>query len=147
MTDPRAFLSFLRLTTDQNLNQKQTGNIGWDPQVLLPVSGSPKRSIYSHLNASRPQNHPFRDSCGVEQPTTDLRLILCLKTASTNQCLHIALFNEFCDNRLIRENYSAPCSISWRTCTRVSQKHHCATKIRGRCSAVSCCMFLRRSNT
>jgi hypothetical protein len=62
MTDPRAFLSFLRLTTDQNLNQKQTGSTGGDPQVLPPVSGSPKRSIYRHLNASRLENHPFIDT-------------------------------------------------------------------------------------
>jgi hypothetical protein len=45
MTDPRAFLSFLRLTTYQNLNQKQTGNTGGDSRVLPPLSVSPKRSF------------------------------------------------------------------------------------------------------
>jgi hypothetical protein len=63
------------------------------PDLFAGVSR--KRSFNRDLNASRPQNLPFIDT----QPKTitcpDLRLVLCLKTASTNQRPYIALFSEF----------------------------------------------------
>jgi hypothetical protein len=58
--------------------------------------------ISLRLVKGRLENLRFIDSYRLGQPTTDLWLIFCLKTASTNQRLHIAQFTEFRDTGVNR---------------------------------------------